>query len=170
MVAVIWPRRRIEFADLPSASARRLAQPGVILRDLAQPLRTHRRFRAPDDRNCPSASTSAARSSRCACAAPCGDAVGLGIGSRRQPRLAEGTAHLGIGHVALDLGHRLFGGGHAGAQLVGAASDVVWRRSPRVAIFSAAAIVACAVRSAVRVASPASWLLRRAGLGDLALP
>ena len=50
-----------------------------------------------------------------------GRAVGLGVGDRRQPRLAEGAAHLGLGDVAHDLGHRLLGAGKPRAQLVGAA-------------------------------------------------
>ena len=50
-----------------------------------------------------------------------GDAVGLGVGNRRQPGLAEGAAHLGVGDVARDLDLRLLDAGEARAELVGAA-------------------------------------------------
>ena len=51
-------------------------------------------------------------------------AVGLGVGDRRQARLAEGAAHLGVGHVGHDLGDGLLDAAQPRAQLVGAAGDV----------------------------------------------
>ena len=52
------------------------------------------------------------------------DPVGLGIGDRRQARLAEGAAHLGVGDVAHHLGRRLLDAAEPRAQLIGAARHV----------------------------------------------
>ena len=53
-----------------------------------------------------------------------GHAIGLRIGDRRQPRLAERAAHLVVGDVAQDLGDRLLDAAKPRAQLVGAARDL----------------------------------------------
>ena len=56
--------------------------------------------------------------------APASSAIGLGVGDRRQARLAEGAAHLDVGDVAHHLGHRRLDAGEARAQLVGATGDL----------------------------------------------
>ena len=161
---------RVELDDLAVGIAEALAPAGMVLRDLAQPLDPHRGLARQtiavalglDQRR---AQLGDARAQRAG-----GHAVGLGVGDRRQARLAEGAAHLGIGDVAHDLGHRLLDAGEARAQLVGAARHlgvpVARLRWPRA---RPAAMASCAARSAARVASPASWVLRRAASATCAL-
>ena len=96
----------------------------MVLGDLAEPLGTHRGLARQANAVALGFHQRRAQLGDTRAQASGGDAVGLGVGNRRQPRLTEGAAHLGIGEVVSDLGHRLGGGGHAGAQLIGAAGDV----------------------------------------------
>ena len=114
----------VELDDLAVGVAEAHAPAGMVLRDLAQALDPHLGLAGKTlaiafgfhQRGPQFGDARPQRARR--------HAVGLGVGDRRQARLAEGTAHLAVGDIGQDLGHRLLDTGQARTQLVGAAGDV----------------------------------------------
>ena len=90
----------VELDDLALGLGQTLAPAAMVLGDLAQALQPHRRLARQAIAVALGLDQGRAQLGDAPAQSAGGHAVGLRIGDRRQPRLAERPAHLGVGDVA----------------------------------------------------------------------